>query len=72
MTVAERLCRLTLGIALSTLVLSACNSDDGGGGGGVTTPRFFMPYRASIDLVQSDDFGVDVQLTGQATRGEMM
>ncbi|MEA3412534.1 MAG: hypothetical protein U9R74_13490, partial [Pseudomonadota bacterium] len=42
------------------------------GGGGVTTPRFFMPYRASIDLVQSDDFGVDVQLTGQATRGEMM
>jgi len=72
MTVPERLCRLTLGIALSTLVLSACNSDDGGGGGGVTTPIFFMPYRASIDLVPSDDFGVDVQLTGQPTRGEMM
>lgn len=71
MNIPDPRLRLTLIIALSAPVLPGCNSD-GPGGGGATTPRFFMPYRASIDLVQSDDFSADIQLTPQLTRGELM
>jgi|GEM_PF-4356933 len=71
MNIPDPRLHLTLIIALSVLVLPGCNSE-GSGGGGVTTSRFFMPYRASIDLVQSDDFSVDSQLTPQITRGERM
>lgn len=71
MTLSAKRLQIPLTLILLVSFLTACNSS-GTGGGGVTTPLFFMPYRASIDLVQSSDFGVDLQLTGQPTRGEVM